>query len=430
MTIRFVNDWNGYKEGQTRTLSAADEAAAVAARVAVSVTAAPDPQVPVRFDPASNALVGPDGKAVSPVSGGGNNVKLPKWRRALAKVRAGTANANLMALGDSTTAGSFATGNGYVASARSMSYPTQLAALMATATGLPINLNTFAGSNAGSSDFLAYDPRWTSLGTNWTVGAIPSFGGSLIGNNNAGNYTTAKFQTSGITDTVDIWYLQNTSYGTFTVSIDGGQSTSANIVAAGAISMQKVTKTFTRGSNHVLEFNKVADGNVFIAGFCAYDSQVKSVNIFNGGYPGKKASDFVANTNVWDPLPMLGTFAPDLTLLNININDWIAGTAAATFTSQMQTIITQAQLSGDVLLQTGMPSKITSATQAAQDAITVATRLLAQPLNIPVVDVSSAWCDYTTAVASGYFLPANDVVHPGAAGYANAALLISQVISA
>jgi lysophospholipase L1-like esterase len=368
-----------------------------------------------------------DKMKVGVVSGAGN-VKLPKWRRKLAQVEAGLANANVMNLGDSTTTGSYATGNGYQANARGSSYPTQLAGLLAAA-GYKVNLNTFSGANVGASDFLAYDPRWLSLGTNWTVGTVPSFGGSMLANNNAGNFTTARFQTSGVTDTVDIWYLQNTSYGTFTVSVDGGQSTSANIAAAGAVSIQKVTKTVARGANHILEFNKVADGNIFIIGFCAYDSLTKSVNIFNGGYPGKKASDFIANTNVWDPLPMLGTFAPDLTILNCNINDWLAGTAAATFQTQMQTVITQAQLSGDVLLLTGMCSKTTSATQAAQDSITAATRALALSAGVPLIDVYSYWCDYVTAAANGYFLPANDAVHPGATGYGNVASLILPAIS-
>lgn len=358
---------------------------------------------------------------------GAGNLALPKWRRALARVKAGTGNAFMMHLGDSTTAGSYATGNGYQANARGSSYPTQLAALMA-ATGLSVNLNTFSGANAGSSDFLAYDPRWLSLGTNWVVGSVSSFGGSFLWNNNAGNYTTARFQTSGVTDTIDIWYLQNTSYGTFTVSVDGGQSTSANIVAAGAVSMQKVTKTFTRGANHIVEINKVADGNVGILGFCAYDSQTKSIAVFNGGYPGKKASDFVANTNVWDPLPMLGTFAPDLTVINCNINDWLAGTATATFKSQLTTLIQQAQLSGDVLLLTGMCSKTTSASLAAQDAIAIATRELALSLGVPLLDISSSWVDYTTAFGNGFFLPANDAVHPGATGYGDVAAKVLRAV--
>jgi lysophospholipase L1-like esterase len=41
MTVRFKNDWQGYKDGQTRTLTAAQEAAAVGAGCAVYVAEAP-----------------------------------------------------------------------------------------------------------------------------------------------------------------------------------------------------------------------------------------------------------------------------------------------------------------------------------------------------------------------------------------------------
>lgn len=71
MTITFSNDWGSYKAGQTRTLTAAEETAAVGARVATYAVAAPAAPVDVRFDPSSSSLLGPDGKPVSPVSGAG-----------------------------------------------------------------------------------------------------------------------------------------------------------------------------------------------------------------------------------------------------------------------------------------------------------------------------------------------------------------------
>ncbi len=87
MTIRFLNDWHGYKAGQTRTLSAAEETDALGDRVAVAVVAAPASPVEVRFDPATSSLLGPDGKPVSPVSGAGGPSYT--WVNALAAAAAG-----------------------------------------------------------------------------------------------------------------------------------------------------------------------------------------------------------------------------------------------------------------------------------------------------------------------------------------------------
>lgn len=71
MTIRFINDWNGFSAGMTRSLSPALEAQAKAERAAVdAVEAAPEP-VAVRGDPLTGALIGPDAKPLPAVSGAG-----------------------------------------------------------------------------------------------------------------------------------------------------------------------------------------------------------------------------------------------------------------------------------------------------------------------------------------------------------------------
>lgn len=76
MTIEFSNDWQGFKAGQTRTLDAATEAAAIGARVARSVTAAPAPPVAVTAQ-ATTPGGTPDqllagGVPIGAVSGAGN----------------------------------------------------------------------------------------------------------------------------------------------------------------------------------------------------------------------------------------------------------------------------------------------------------------------------------------------------------------------
>jgi hypothetical protein len=69
MTIRFTNDWNGYKSGQTRTLTTAEEAAAFAARVAVYEVADTSARpVDADVDPLTGEIYA-GGQKVPPVSG-------------------------------------------------------------------------------------------------------------------------------------------------------------------------------------------------------------------------------------------------------------------------------------------------------------------------------------------------------------------------
>ena len=77
--------------------------------VAVTPDVATDTVANYAFDPLTGAvtgLVGPGGKLVMAA----NNTYLRKWRKALSKVLTGQANAKLLMVGDSTTAGLYAPG--------------------------------------------------------------------------------------------------------------------------------------------------------------------------------------------------------------------------------------------------------------------------------------------------------------------------------
>jgi lysophospholipase L1-like esterase len=129
--------------------------------------------------------------------------------------------------------------------------------------------------------------------------------------------------------------------------------------------------------------------------------------------------------------------APDLTLICLDINDWVTDIApgtydlatAATHAEQLRKIVTAARVTGDVILMTGAPSKITAKTRDAQDAILQATRQVASICGVPLIDVHAAWGTQETAVAAELYLPGNDDYHPGAAGYEDIAKKVAAVIT-
>lgn len=69
MTIRFVNDWQGYKAGMTRTLSPGQEATALGDRAAVPAVDVPLALVDVKFNPNTQEVLGANGEKIS-VGGG------------------------------------------------------------------------------------------------------------------------------------------------------------------------------------------------------------------------------------------------------------------------------------------------------------------------------------------------------------------------
>jgi lysophospholipase L1-like esterase len=199
---------------------------------------------------------------------------------------------------------------------------------------------------------------------------------------------------------------------------------------SGATSIQKTTRTFTARTGAV-SIDKTTTPQIYIAAVVCYLSTAKSVSVFNWGLGGSAAATWAANTNPWDasyPGGIMSKVAPDLTIINLNINDWVAGTVAATYKASLRTVILAAQATGDVVLRTGFPSAVGSASLANQLAITQALRQVAQDDGLPLIDMARFWGDYTAAAAAGYFAPANDTVHPGAAGYANAAQCIFESI--
>jgi hypothetical protein len=105
---------------------------------------------------------------------------LPKWRKALADVIAGVADARVAFIGDSTTVGLLTGTGGLWARSASVVMGKLLAA-----RGIPVNMNNCWGDQTriGGTTYTNFDPR-CALGSNWTsaAGGINLVGGSPIGN--------------------------------------------------------------------------------------------------------------------------------------------------------------------------------------------------------------------------------------------------------
>lgn len=364
---------------------------------------------------------------------------LNRWGAALAAMRAGTRNAKLLVISDSTSVGACAVSSSIVGPNQlSFSWPYQLAPYF-VANGIPANTNSLFGDPTNQSvaaTLSSVDPR-RAYGANWLFGAISSLGGKCAYNITAGSQTAMSFTPTSSFDTITVCYLRNTGYGSFSIAVDGGAALTT-VNAAGAAGLIEVTVTCPVGARRIDIYRSAptgADGGIVIQWVRTSLSTVRCVEILNAGVNSTGTAAQSDSSFNYTPIGAVQVLAPDLTIICLDINDWSTALAsglydnatAATHNLQLQKIITNAEITGDVILMTGAPSRISTYTRAQQDPTLYVTRLLAQINSCPLVDVSAEWGDWVAASAAGYYLPSGSDIHPGAAGYANIALQVSRV---
>lgn len=344
---------------------------------------------------------------------------LINWRLAVAKVRRGTANAKLALIGDSTTRGLGGNGgnNGDVLN----SYPTQLATILNKKIGLTTGVgNLIGGSAGGATPITGLDSRVT-FGGGWTSSAGTTAGGTLLTSTASG---TLAFTPVAAFDTADIYYPRNSGWGTWNANIGGGSSTL--ITNSNANAFLKATLT---GSLAVQAVNCVwASGSAFLAGIDTYDSATKQISVWNMGWSGATAGNWNNSTWLYGPLSSIATYDPDLSIINLGINDWTAGTSLATFAANLQALITACKAVGDAIIVTPTPTQVSGGvTLAVQGTYVEVIKGLARTNNVPVVDLWTRFGSWEAMDALGAEFGAN---HPNGLGYADMAQAIANVLVA
>jgi lysophospholipase L1-like esterase len=352
-------------------------------------------------------------------SGPGANLKT--WRKALARVRAGAGQAKILCVGDSTTFGMGAgTGAQGTIGARTKSWPVKLAEIL-NAAGIPAHAGSICGNGAlTDADFVAYDPRLT-LGAGWAQSTVTSLATRTWLNTTSVN--PLNFTPARAFDTIEVYYLQNAGYGTFTVGVDGGAA-AATINAAGAQALMKATVTVPKGTHTINIARNGTGAGVHIAHINTFDSTAPAVSVINAGWSGAATSSWDSVTSPWSPGNAIGVIAPDLTILNLGINNWRAAPPVdvPTFKTQLANTLLRAKATGDVILLGPPPSEIGAALPENQAAYLLAIYEIALANNVPVIDITQRFGSHEDANALGFYF---DQLHPNGLGYADIAHLIS-----
>lgn len=345
-----------------------------------------------------------------------------KWKKALVDVRNGVADARLLIVGDSTAAG---VGSSTTTIPANKSWPAQLAALMNDGY-----VPATKGLAIPKSDSSAQpnDARWSSV--NWSAGPFSGISQIGWGNKNTFWYTTTIGATltyaDGVyADTYDIYYLDASGNRYITAQASGGTPVNALMVEA-ALTVKKVTVTAAQASTtNVVTITMGATGGsntrAFILGVEPSLSTAKQVRIGNAGVSGSQSSGWVSYpggnpANTYGALDSIKAYAPHLTIIDLGINDAGAGVSQAAYAANLAQVIAAAQVSGDVILKTMLPSSV-GATATLEAAYVAGIKTL----GLPVIDVFSRIGAYSVYNAAGYM---SDTVHGNDYSYGDEAAMV------
>lgn len=349
---------------------------------------------------------------------------LPKWTAARARVKAGGADAQIDWMGDSVPAGIGANaGNSGWAGSKVNAAPAVLSRAL-QARGLNSRSDgIFGANNIGSAaNFLAYDPRNT-FGTGWTRYAdVSAPNGDPIYQDNASTGTWAIVV--GIPfDRMRVRYTQFSAAGQLTVNVDGGAALtpdgSANAYINGAgtpTSMQAATFTVARGTHTVnLQRNGVG-GEFRVLSIEFWDSTTSTVRVLNCGLSGAASATWLSAsvpTKIQSHFTDVNAIKPDLSIIQLGINDWVNAVAVATYKSQLTTLVNAAKANGDVVLVVPNPTNEATISLAIQSSFRQAIYDIAGETT-PVFDFMRLLGTYTDGNALGKYFDTN---HPNKIPY-------------
>lgn len=347
-------------------------------------------------------------------------------RAGLARMRAGTGTFKIAIVGDSTTAGRDAVSlNSGYAGARPFCVA-QLLANLLSSTIVPGRTdgaqadswfgNPTVGNNAA---LVAYDTRLALTG--WVAGGSSFSGPGGQALESTTNGALLAFTPASIFDTLDVFWDRQTSGGSFTVNVDGG-STLQTISTAGTTAYMKTTITgITRGT-HTINATTTSTSDTQISGMAVRDSTIPRAEVYNLGVDGITCANYntvFSGHGMAIGIPIL---APDVTFINLTINDKNSNPFPAIFGVNMQSIIANPVASGNVILVIGTPISSANQTNGVGAFYDNLIYQLAASNNFPVIDLGQRWVSYAAANA---VMPYNDSnspsLHPGKIGLADVA---------
>lgn len=330
---------------------------------------------------------------------------LPIFKAAVAATLSASADTTVLVAGDSTTWGVHAT-------SQATAYPAMLATALTTAGYPAQSQNTFSYYSGGVPD-----ARLT-VGSGW-IGSTSSIGGPMYFNNST--TTAVTFAPVSAFSSFNFYYLDNAQVGA--VTVDGS---TIDALTAGVTGLP-IKKTYSVAAGiHTVGYTRTS-GTPFFMGWNANISASKSLGILNAGANGVNSFTWADTATPYSMLNTSLLTLPSLAIVNVGINDWLGTTTPAEYAANMQAMINAFKANSvDVLLVVPVPSSISLASRALQQAIVAQIYALAASNNLVGLDMTKAWGGSFEAANPAFYC--GDLIHPCDAGYADEAARLSALL--
>ena len=344
---------------------------------------------------------------------GNNAANLPHLRKCMSNVKTGAGGCRILIIGDSTTQGY---GSSAGSDIKSFSWPAQLAKrLQSSFPSARITWDSFIGDSSTQYNHVL-DPRFTAFTGAWTDYAGGFFFGGLPFQN-TGASGTFSYKPISNWDTAKIWYITSSGNGTFGYQIDSGSTSTQSTNSAAGIA--SVTATTGTPGNHQLNLTYSSGSGFFILGVEFSDSTHPGISFINGGSYGSTTGNWVSTpvgVAAWSALSTITALAPDACMIDLDLNDQPNSINVATYTSNMQSIISTCAAQSDVILLSSNHGSTTYADANIQPYVTALESLAAPNTSVPIIQNWERMVSYTFQNTAGWMY---DNVHLNAQGYAD-----------
>lgn len=392
MTVALLSKWGDQPAGTLFTSDAATEAAMIANKQAsATLTGAVVWDVPAGIDATKNRFK-------------------KDLKNTIAKVLSGSGRATWLFMGDSTTAGP----------TRPVSHPVVLAKILKS-----MGVNTQTGMMWGSAyygnlaSFIAWDSRLTA-GAGWGQNGSMTLAGKFY--QNTTDLTAFTFTPTEAFNQIEIWYYQNTGNATFTVDVGGAALQTVN--SSGSMAVVKVAVPTGAGAAvQSVNINRTGVGaGCYILGINTYDSAAPAIEMHQAGWATSQTSDWIIDSSPFSPLKMIALINPELTFINLGVNDSNGGTPIATYISRYQKIIDKLKAAGSDIILCGFVQSDPGAFASLSvfNDYQIAVKSLAEKNNLLFISFSEVIGLYAEANTAGYMVDQRHPSNKGCAALAQA----------
>jgi hypothetical protein len=346
----------------------------------------------------------------------------PHFRKCLSEARLGKNRCRMLIVGDSTSAVDNIGGP----NAKYYAWPAQMGRLLAPKIGLPVDYDALMG-NSNMPNNVETDARITSYSGAWYSNHYQqSIGGDWFSNYSSKASGVFSFAPLSQADSFKFWYITSPHSGLIGVTIDQDVVASINTNNFfNDLDSQAFTTTL---GHHTLSLTNLSDDNsaVHVIGIEAWDSKHPGISIINAAWSGSDALMWTKaplGVEEWEPAMMINKIAPDITLIDLDVNDGARQNDLQDYRKNMQTIIKQAQSVGDVVLITSHHGTDKYADRNVKPYIDVIYSIAGK--NIPVIDNWKYEVSYQNQLKNRWMY---DAVHMNRLGYANFSVPIANAL--